>query len=108
MKLFKKIAEWTLELILWGHYHSDTKTRHTQKSLSRVRLFATPWIVAHQAPRSMEFSRHEYWSGLPFPLNFSVNRVIQVTGKTQDLMDFHIQDIIVAVLISTISTNTII
>ena len=40
---------------------------HTQKSLSRVRLFATPWIVAHQAPRSMGFSRHEYWSGLPFP-----------------------------------------
>ena len=40
---------------------------HTQKSLSRVRLFATPWILAHQAPRSMRFSRHEYWSGLPFP-----------------------------------------
>ena len=40
---------------------------HTQKSLSPVRLFATPWIVAHQAPRSMGFSRHEYWSGLPFP-----------------------------------------
>ena len=37
------------------------------KSLSRVWLFATPWIVAHQAPRSMGFSRHEYWSGLPFP-----------------------------------------
>ena len=27
----------------------------------------TPWIVAHQAPLSMEFSRQEYWSGLPFP-----------------------------------------
>ena len=27
----------------------------------------TPWIVAHQAPRSMGFSRHEYWSGVPFP-----------------------------------------
>ena len=39
---------------------------HTQKSLSRVRLFATPWVVAHQAPQSMGFSRHEYWSGLPF------------------------------------------
>ena len=39
---------------------------HTQKSLSHVRLFATPWIVAHQAPRSMGFSRQEYWSGLPF------------------------------------------
>ena len=36
------------------------------KSLSRVRLFATPWTVAHQAPPSMEFSRQEYWSGLPF------------------------------------------
>ena len=37
------------------------------KSLSRVRLFATPWIVAYQAPPSMGFSRLEYWSGLPFP-----------------------------------------
>ena len=27
----------------------------------------TPWTVAHQAPLSMEFSRQEYWSGLPFP-----------------------------------------
>ena len=35
--------------------------------LSRVRLFATPWTVAHQAPPSMGFSRQEYWSGLPFP-----------------------------------------
>ena len=26
-----------------------------------------PWTVAHQAPLSMEFSRQEYWSGLPFP-----------------------------------------
>ena len=37
------------------------------KSLSRVRLFATPWTIAHQAPPSMGFSRQEYWSGLPFP-----------------------------------------
>ena len=37
------------------------------KSLSRVRLFATPWMVTYQAPRSMGFSRVEYWSGLPFP-----------------------------------------
>ena len=35
--------------------------------LSHVRLFATPWTVAHQAPPSMEFTRQEYWSGLPFP-----------------------------------------
>ena len=37
------------------------------KSLSCVQLFVTPWTVAHQAPQSMEFSRQEYWSGLPFP-----------------------------------------
>ena len=37
------------------------------KSLSRIRLFATPWTAAYQAPQSMEFSRQEYWSGLPFP-----------------------------------------
>ena len=37
------------------------------KSLSRVRLCATPWTVARQAPPSMGFSRQEYWSGLPFP-----------------------------------------
>ena len=37
------------------------------KSLSRVRLFATPWSVAHSAPPPMGFSRQGYWSGLPFP-----------------------------------------
>ena len=37
------------------------------KSLSRVQLFATPRTVAYQAPPSVEFSRQEYWSGLPFP-----------------------------------------
>ena len=37
------------------------------KSLSRVWLLATPWTVAHQAPRFMGFSRQEYWSGVPLP-----------------------------------------
>ena len=37
------------------------------ESLSRVRLFVTPWTVARQAPLSVEFPRQEYWSGLPFP-----------------------------------------
>ena len=35
--------------------------------VSRVQLFATPWAVVHQTPLSMEFSRQEYWSGLPCP-----------------------------------------
>ena len=43
------------------------KVKVKVKSLSHVRLFATPWTVAHQAPPSMGFSRQEYWSGLPLP-----------------------------------------
>ena len=37
------------------------------KSLSHVRLFATPWTTAYQAPPPMGFSRQEYWSGVPLP-----------------------------------------
>ena len=37
------------------------------KSLSRARLFTTPWTADYQAPPSMGFSRQEYWSGVPLP-----------------------------------------
>ena len=37
------------------------------KSLSRVRLFTTPWTTAYQAPPSIGVSRQEYWNGLPLP-----------------------------------------
>ena len=39
---------------------------------SRVRLFATPWTAAHQAPPSMGFSRQEYWSGMPLPSPYNL------------------------------------
>ena len=45
----------------------DRKVKVKVESLSRVRLFGTPRTIAYQAPLSMEFSRQEYWSGLPFP-----------------------------------------
>ena len=45
----------------------DAPSQEKVKSLSHVRLFATPWTVAHQDPPSVGFSRQEYWSGLPFP-----------------------------------------
>ena len=38
------------------------------RRFSRVRLCATPWTAAYQAPPSLGFSRQEQWSGLPFPL----------------------------------------
>ena len=44
------------------------------KSLSRVQLFSTPWILAYQAPPSMGFSRPEYWSGVSFPPPQTDNR----------------------------------
>ena len=54
-----------------SHYLSHAKRApyHWKKvkSFSHVRLFATPWTVAQQAPLSIGFSRQEYWSGLPFP-----------------------------------------
>ena len=36
-------------------------------ALSHVQLFVNPWTIARQAPLSMEYSRQEYWTGLPFP-----------------------------------------
>ena len=51
-------------LIICSHFNTSWSE---VKSLSRVRLFETPWIIAPQAPRSMGFFRQEYWSGLPFP-----------------------------------------
>ena len=43
------------------------KVKSESESLSRVRLCATPWTAAYQAPPSMGFSRQEYWSGVPLP-----------------------------------------
>ena len=52
-----------------------------QKSLGHIRLFATPWTAAHQAPPSMGFSRQEYWSGVPWPSPRSIlgQHKIQIT-----------------------------
>ena len=61
-RAFRSLAE---HLVL-----SKISIRHVKvkvKSLSRVRLFETPWTVSYQAPPSMGFSRQECWSGLPFP-----------------------------------------
>ena len=46
---------------------AESERKVKVKSLSCVRLFATPWTIACQAPSPMGFSRQEYWSGLPFP-----------------------------------------
>ena len=62
------------DMFMNGYYqeYSEVKQYHTSSLLllshfSRVRLYATPQMAAHQAPPSLGFSRQEHWSGLPFP-----------------------------------------
>ena len=50
------------------------------KSLTRVRLLATPWAAAYQAPLSLRLSRQEYWSGLPLPSPDGLANAPQITG----------------------------
>ena len=56
----------TLEWVAMS-FSNAGKWKVKVKSLSRVRLLATPWTAAYQAPLSMGFSRQEYWSGVPSP-----------------------------------------
>ena len=60
-----------IHLFLSHYLHLDSVIHSLIKMkgcvLSHVQLFATTWTIASQAPLSMEFSRWEYWSGLPFP-----------------------------------------
>ena len=53
------------------------------KSLSPVRLSATPWTAAYQAPPSMGFSRQEYWSGVPLP-SLKEGHYIMIKGSFQE------------------------
>ena len=48
-------------------FSNSGKWKVKVKSLSRIRLLATPWTAAYQVPPSMGFSRQEYWSGVPLP-----------------------------------------
>ena len=56
----------TLEWVAMS-FSNAWKRKVKVKSLSHVWLLATPWTAAYQAPPFMEFSRQEYWSGLPLP-----------------------------------------
>ena len=74
LRLLLKRFYWKLQLsckcvlkLVWVGCCSGLKLKVHAYVLSGVRLFVTPWTVACQVPLSMEFSRQEYWSGLPFP-----------------------------------------
>ena len=73
--LLSNSFRWQVSLFIWDFTCflrkacTDVNFPHNSvcQSLSRVRLFATPWTVARQASLSMGFCRQEYWSGLPSP-----------------------------------------
>ena len=59
------------------------------KSLSRVRLLATPWTVAYQAPPSMGFSRQGYWSGMPLPSPMKTLLTVYLKIFPTERLHFH-------------------
>ena len=72
------------------------KVKVKVKSLSRVRLLATPRTAAYQAPPSMGFSRQEYWSGVPLPspkkcsyhmLMYHISKIVPVRGYLWAIKD---------------------
>ena len=60
--------------------------KHTQL----LSTLCDPWTVAHQAPLSMEFSRQEYWNGLPFPSSINTSGTIQLHYFLEQL--FHLSE----------------
>ena len=76
---FSYPRDWTLVSCTAGRFFTAWATRKKGKSLSHVRLFVTPWTIAHQAPQSMEFFRQEYWSGLPFPSPWATREALNYT-----------------------------
>ena len=63
----RKICVWNPSFHLMSLSISPESSACVLSHLGCVQLFATPWTVAQKAPLSMEFSRQEFWSGLPFP-----------------------------------------
>ena len=60
------------------------------KSLSRVRLLATPWTAAYQATPSMGFARQEYWSGVPLPSPRAPHTPVQSKCQAGNLNSVHL------------------
>jgi len=72
------------------------------KSLSLVRLLATSWTAAYQAPPSMGFSRQEYWSGLPLPSLFQTLPISKSSHSYHLSTWSHYKYIILPILVRTI------
>ena len=74
------------------------KWKVEMKLLSRVRLLATPWTAAYQAPPSMGFSRQEYWSGvlLSSPVNEFINPKTRTSSRRSNKCTLETKKIMVS------------
>ena len=70
----------------WSGLPFPSPMHESEKLLSCVRLFATPWTAAYQAPPSTGFSRQEYWSGLPLPSLTLRNRGGKIRGTCESIL----------------------
>ena len=75
-------------LVLWEILPVSLSLLLLLSLFSCVQLCATPWTAAHQAPLPIEFSRQEYWSGVPSPSLLSVSRACLMSGETNDARGF--------------------
>ena len=73
------------------------------KSLSCVRLLASPWTAAYQALLSMGFSRQEYWSGVPLPSPYIGRDFILIYTKGRHLYIFNLSLVSLTYLVSRLS-----
>ena len=74
-----------------GHWDSTLLTAESLEGLSHVRLFATPWTAAYQAPPSMGFPRQEYWSGVPLPSPGKTTVTAKFTIISSKLLNHKVQ-----------------
>ena len=79
----KDLERLRINLINISEEKNLTQVYKSVKSLSRVRLFAIPWTVAHQTPLSMGFPRQEYWSSC----NFLLQGILPTQGSNLGLLN---------------------
>ena len=70
----------TLEWVAISFSNASKWKVKVKSSLSHVRLLATPWTAAHQAPPYMGFPRQEYWSGVPLPSPYGLVVILKLFG----------------------------
>ena len=81
---------WILQarILEWAaiSFSSAWKWKVKVKSLSHVRLLATPWTAAYQAPPSMGFSRQEYWSRVPLPSPLHMDNYLLISPEGEEYL----------------------